>query len=47
MNYLIEIAISIWATSKLKEYLIQEYAINRELLQEKSGKIKELELQID
>lgn len=36
-----------WATNKLKEYLIQGYAINRELLQEKSGKIKELELQID
>lgn len=36
-----------WATGKLKEYLIQGYAVNKVLLQEKSEKIKSLELQID
>ena len=36
-----------WATRKLKEYLIQGYSINQELLQTKSKKIKELELKID
>lgn len=36
-----------WATTKLKEYIIQGFAINQELLQSKSEKIKDLELQID
>lgn len=36
-----------WATSKLKEYLLQGYALNTELLNSKSEKIKELESQID
>lgn len=36
-----------WATSKLKEYLLQGYAINKELLQSRTEKIKELELKID
>jgi death-on-curing family protein len=36
-----------WATSKLKEYLIQGFSINKELLQVKSEKIRELEKQID
>ena len=36
-----------WATSKLKEYLLKGYAINKELLQSKTEKIKALETQID
>lgn len=36
-----------WATSKLKEYLLQGYALNKELLNSKTEKIKELESQID
>lgn len=36
-----------WATSKLKEYLVQGYTINKNLLQSSAEKIKELELQID
>lgn len=36
-----------WATGKLKEYLIQGYSINKELLQVKSQQIEELESQID
>jgi death-on-curing family protein len=36
-----------WATSKLKEYLIQGYVLNQELLQLKTEKIEELELKID
>ena len=37
----------IWATNKLKEYLLKGYTINKNLLQSSTGKIKELELQID
>ena len=36
-----------WATSKLKEYLLQGFTINKELLQSKVEKIKKLETQID
>lgn len=36
-----------WATSKLKEYLLKGYAINKELLQSKTEQIKDLETQID
>lgn len=36
-----------WATSKLKEYLLQGYSINQELLKSKAEKIKELEKKID
>ncbi len=36
-----------WATSKLKEYLIQGYSINKALLQSKLEQIKALESQID
>lgn len=36
-----------WATGKLKEYLLKGYALNTELLNSKTEKIKELELQID
>lgn len=36
-----------WATSKLKEYLLKGYALNKELLNSKAEKIKELESQID
>ncbi|MCA9748715.1 MAG: virulence protein RhuM/Fic/DOC family protein, partial [Romboutsia sp.] len=36
-----------WATSKLKEYLLQGYTINQELVQSNYKKIKELELQIN
>jgi len=36
-----------WATSKLKEYLLKGYALNKELLNSKKEKIKELESQID
>lgn len=36
-----------WATNKLKEYLIQGYSINQELLKKKADKIKILELEID
>lgn len=36
-----------WATSKLKEYLVQGYTINKNLLQSSAEKIKELKLQID
>lgn len=36
-----------WATSKLKEYLLKGYAINKELLQSKTEQIKTLEAQID
>lgn len=36
-----------WATTKLKEYLLQGYAINQELLQSRTEKIKALETQID
>lgn len=36
-----------WATSKLKEYLLQGYTLNKELLYAKTEKIKELESQID
>ena len=36
-----------WATSKLKEYLLQGYAINQNLLQSRTEKIKELESKID
>lgn len=36
-----------WATSKLKEYLIQGYSINQELLKLSTDKIKNLELHID
>ena len=32
-----------WATSKLKEYLIQGYALNTKLLQEKDEKLKQLQ----
>ena len=32
-----------WATSKLKEYLIQGYALNTKLLQEKTEKLKQLQ----
>lgn len=37
----------IWATDKLKEYLLKGYAINKNLLQSSTEKIKALELQID
>jgi hypothetical protein len=37
----------IWATEKLKEYLLKVYTINKNLLQSSAEKIKELELQID
>jgi death-on-curing family protein len=37
----------IWATDKLKEYLLKGYTINKNLLQSSAAKIKELELQID
>ncbi|MCT4666035.1 MAG: type II toxin-antitoxin system death-on-curing family toxin [Flavobacteriales bacterium] len=37
----------IWATDKLKEYLLKGYTINKSLLQSSAEKIKELELQID
>lgn len=37
----------IWATNKLKEYLLNGYTINKDLLQSSTEKIKELELQID
>ncbi len=37
----------IWATSKLKEYLLQGYTINQKLLQSRTEKIKKLETQID
>ena len=37
----------IWATDKLKEYLLKGYTINKNLLQSSTEKIKELELQID
>ncbi len=37
----------IWATAKLKEYLLKGYNINKNLLKSNSEKIKELELQID
>ena len=36
-----------WATSKLKEYLLKGYAINKELLQSKTEQIKALETQIN
>ncbi len=36
-----------WATRKLKEYLIQGYSINNELLQVKTQQIKELQSKID
>jgi death-on-curing family protein len=36
-----------WATNRLKEYLIQGFSVNKELLQAKSEKIKALEEQID
>ena len=36
-----------WATSKLKEYLLQGYSINQGLLKSKAEKIKELEKEID
>ena len=36
-----------WATQKLKEYLLQGFTINKELLQSKAEKIKELETHID
>lgn len=36
-----------WATSKLKEYLLQGYTINQNLLLSRAEKIKELELKID
>jgi death-on-curing family protein len=36
-----------WATSKLKEYLLEGYVLNTELLNSKTEKIKELESQID
>lgn len=36
-----------WATSKLKEYLLQGYTINQYLLLSRAEKIKELELKID
>jgi hypothetical protein len=36
-----------WATKKLKEYLINGYSINVNLLQSSTKKIKELESQID
>lgn len=35
-----------WATSKFKEYLIKGYSLNKELLNCKAEKIKELETQI-
>jgi death-on-curing family protein len=37
----------IWATNKLKEYLLKGYALNRKLLQSSNKKINELELEID
>ncbi len=37
----------IWATDKLKEYLLKGYTINKNLLQTSAEKIKELESQID
>jgi prophage maintenance system killer protein len=36
-----------WATSKLKDYLLKGYALNKELLQSKTEQIKSLEVQID
>jgi death-on-curing family protein len=36
-----------WATDKLKEYLLQGYSLNQELLKSKTGKIIELERKID
>ena len=36
-----------WATSKLKEYLLKGYTINKELLQSKTEQIKALETQIN
>lgn len=36
-----------WATKQLKDYLIQGYAINTELLENQKGKIVELEKQVD
>lgn len=37
----------LWATDKLKEYLLKGYTLNKNLLQSSTKKIKELELQID
>lgn len=36
-----------WSTRKLKEYLLKGYAINKELLQSKTERIKALEVQIN
>ena len=36
-----------WATSKLKDYLLEGYTLNRELLHSKTEKIKALESQVD
>ena len=36
-----------WATSKLKDYLLKGYAVNRELLKTKGNRIKELEAEIN
>ncbi len=36
-----------WATSKLKDYLLKGYTLNKELLRSKAEKIKDLELQVD
>lgn len=37
----------IWATDKLKEYLLEGYVINKNFLQSSAEKIKELEVQIN
>ena len=36
-----------WATSKLKDYLLKGYAVNKELLKTKASRIKELETEVN